>query len=304
MSLHCIIRLRSGSGRDDLRLGVMAQFSVGTQRGNRDEQDSDVVVAPVAVGGRHEGLAGFAEGGLGGRGWDGSEDVFDLAVDDVVGEAVGGEQIEIVRLEVMAPDLGLDARPGADGTGDEVAHGRAGGLGGGNLTGAELFFDKGMIVGELLQMASAEAVTAAVAYVGEPEGGGCCVSVGNGGEQRDQRGAHSGKFEGLAGLLVDSLIGGMDGAAKAGLRFGGVVAIGGGRGEEVKEGFGGKAAGDLTRCGSAHAIANDEGSGLGSGGAGVLVALADEARVRQHRVDELVWQHRWSEKSSAEKDTR
>ena len=65
-----------------------------------------------------------------------------------------------------------------------------------------------------------------------------------------------------------------------------MIAVRGGRSEVVQEGFGGQMAGNLA-CGcTAHAVAHDEGSSLGADSEGILVAAADKARVRQHRVDE------------------
>ncbi len=250
-------------------------------------------MATVAVGGGNKVLAGLMKSGWSGSRWDGGEDRFDFAVGDVVAEAVRGKQIKITRLEVVSLDLRLDAGAGADGAGNEVAHGRDGCLRGGDLTGAELIFDKGVVVGELLQVAVTEAVAAAVAYMSEPERGG---GLRDRSEQSDQRGSHAMELGRLARLLVDGLIGGEDGRAEALLRAGVVavsitVDIAIGLTEVAEEGLGSKLAGDFSGSSSAHTIADHKGPGFGASGAGVLVAFADEASVRQHRVDELICRH-------------
>ena len=85
---------------------------------------------------------------------------------------------------------------------------------------------------------SAQAVAAAVADVGEPEGIGqrtasawlpapLRLAVEDGASSSDQRGAHAGELRGLAGLLVDGLVGGADGGGEACLRPGGAAAVGG-----------------------------------------------------------------------------
>lgn len=272
-------------------LSVQYHKSLRYRSANSDgcQQNRDVVVAAVAVGSDDQGLAGVGERRLNGWNRDGGEDACDLAIVDVVGKPVGGEQVEVAGLGMMALHLGFDSGLGADGAGDEVTHGRAGCLSGSDLSGAELLFYKGVVAGELLQMAATEAVTAAVADMREPEG----VGVPGRRKQRDQRGSHAGELRATARLLVDSLVGGAYGGGKAGFRLGCAVAADGGLGDSSEEGFGCEAAGDFAGGGSAHAVADDEGSGLGRGGAGILVAAANEARVREHGVDERVCRHGW-----------
>jgi len=129
-----------------------------------------------------------------------SQDGGDIFVGELAGKAVGGEEIEIAGLRVVAGDVGLYCGLGADGAGDEVAHGRLGGLLGRDLAGAELLFDEGVVVGELLEVATSAAVTSAVANVDEPEGGGVggagvgMAVGGRGVEKGDERGAHAGEL--------------------------------------------------------------------------------------------------------------
>lgn len=57
--------------------------------------------------------------------------------------------------------------------------------------------------------------------------------------------------------------------------------------ELIEEVGGGEMAGDLTRGGAAHAVADDEGAGLRATGADVLIVAAGAADVGEHGVDEL-----------------
>ncbi len=109
-------------------------------------------------------------------------------------------------------------------------------------------------------------------------------------QQSDQRGAHAGEFGGLPRLLIDGLIGGLDGGSEAGLRLRRLGAARR-RGKVREEGVGGEIAGDLSGGGSAHAIADDERAGLWCGGAGVLIAMADASAVGKHGVDKVVRRH-------------
>jgi hypothetical protein len=236
------------------------------------EEDGDVVVAAFDVGGVDEGLAGGVEIGLRGAGWDACENCGDVFVGEFSGEAVGGEEVEVAGLGVVALDV----------------------------AGAELLFDEGVVAGELFEVSAAAAVTAAVADVDDPEGGriggaGVGVAVGCGGvEECDEGGAHAGELRGLAGLLVDGLIGGLNGGVEAGLWSGGSAwrrIAGRGRGDVCEEGVCGEMASDFAACGSAHAIAYDEGADGRIGGAGVLVAAPDLAAVGEHGVDEFVGWH-------------
>ena len=194
-------------------------------------------------------------------------------------------------------DVGLDGGERADGAGDVVAHGGAGGLGGGDLACAELLFDEGVVGGELRDLAGAEEVAAAVAYVGYPDVGGVwgwfswgfscgfCCRLGFWGlhvEDAYEGGAHAVEFGGGAGFLEDGLVGGADGGGESVLGAVGRV----GRGQAFDEALGGEVAGDFSGGCSAHAVADDEGTGLEGGGRGILVIFADAAGVRERGVDE------------------
>jgi hypothetical protein len=85
--------------------------------------------------------------------------------------------------------------------------------------------------------------------------------------------------------LEDDLVGSLDGGVESPLRLEGGVRLRGSEGGE--EGLYGEMAGDLSGGGSAHAVADDESTGRGICGTGVLIALADEAGVSEHGVDEM-----------------
>lgn len=208
----------------------------------------------------------------------------------------------------MGLDVGFYGGAGADGAGDEVAHGRGGGLDGGDLSGAELLFDEGVVEGELGESSVAKEIAAAVAYIDEPEGWGGVLSCGGswralrpvavvmgggaGGwdiEEADEGGAHAVELCGLAGAAEDSGVGGLNGGFEAGAWAEWQGVSGEGRGEVGEEGGGGEMAGDLSGGGSAHAVADDEGldfTALGEG-AGIFIALADAAGIGELRVYRL-----------------
>lgn len=71
---------------------------------------------------------------------------------------------------VKAEDIGFDDGLGADGSGDDVAQWMLGGLGGCELAGPDLIFDKGVVVREAGEVATTEEVGAAVADMREGEG--------------------------------------------------------------------------------------------------------------------------------------
>lgn len=101
-------------------------------------------------------------------------------------------------------------------------------------------------------------------------------------------------------MLVDGLVGGKDGRAETFRRAVDVVAVpiaiavGVRQTEMTEEGLGGEMAGDLSGGGSAHAVADDKGPGFGAGIASIFVAAANEAPVRQHRMNELICRHKFS----------
>ena len=211
------------------------------------EEDGDVVAASAFVRCVDERFTGEVESVDGGGDGDGGEEVGDLFVGEFAGEAVGGEKVEVVGEGAEALDVGLNGGLGAYGTGDEVAHGGAGGFFSGDLSGAELFFDEGVILGEEGKLAAAAAVTAAIAYVGEPKGGGIGgagvgvrmkgLDFGDGGggdgwrgrlrrggglslqdggvEEAYEGGSHSGEARGFARVLIDGIVGGIDGGGEA-----------------------------------------------------------------------------------------
>ena len=86
-------------------------LAASTRLGRRVEGGCRVV-------GPRRGLASAAERGGAG------EDMRDLGVVEVAGEAVRGEQVEVAGLGGMGRDFGLDLGLRADGAGDDVADGR------------------------------------------------------------------------------------------------------------------------------------------------------------------------------------
>jgi len=180
--------------------------------GTGDEEDGDVVAAAVGVGGVDEGVAGGFERGGGRPG----EDAGDFRVVEFAGEAIGGEQVEVSGLRGVGGDVGLDDGLRAYGTGDDVADGRRGGLGATENAGADLLFDEGVVHGEELEGAVAEAVAAAVSDVGEPE------SVDAVPQEGDESGAHAVEALRFAGVAEDSLVGGADSLAGADVDLGGM----------------------------------------------------------------------------------
>src|SRR5882757_3270191 len=204
-------------------------------RRDSDQKNGDIVVAAIAIGRGDQVLARRGKRLRRRRLGDGREDFRDLLVVNLVGEAVGGEQVDVVGLGAVALNLRLNRGLGAYGPRDQIAHRRLRGLLGGNLAGAKLLFDQRVVVRELLKLAAAAAVAAAVADVAQPEcrrigdarvgvvGGRaalCGLSVQDRSmQQTDERSAHAGKFRRLPRLLVDSLIRGLNRSVEAGLRL-------------------------------------------------------------------------------------
>jgi hypothetical protein len=219
----------------------------------------------VEVGCGDKGLAGGAEYEFSRGGGDGGEERGEVIVGELACEAVGCEKVEVAGKRGMSLDLGIDVRMGADGAGDEVAKRRAGCLFGGYLASAELVFDDGVVGGEKRKPAAAEAITAAVAYVGEPEFarlGGIGLFIQRGVEESDEGGAHPGELRVLACVLEDGLVRGVDCGGEGGLRVLG-WGLRGGVDEMLEKGVGGKTAGYFSAGGSAHAVADDKDAGGG-----------------------------------------
>ena len=271
-----------------------------------EEQDGDVVAAALVVGGLDESSAGGIElgpgGGMGGE--FAPEDGGEGRVVELAGEAVGAEEVDVAGLRAVAVDVSLETRVRADGAGDEVAHGRGGGLVGGDLAGFHLLLDEGVVMRKLLEVALAQAVAAAVADVGKEEIGrggeagaaGVGESVGRWRdvEESDEGGAHAGLPRDRRGVLMDDGVGGEDGGLEAGLGPG----VAGDRIAEVREeGGGGEVAGDFAGGGSAHSVAHDKGAEIGGYDAGVFVMAAGATDIGQHGVDEVVSWHGCEDKS-------
>lgn len=201
----------------------------GQALGNAEEEDGDVVVAAMGVGGVDEGVAGRFEPGFV------VEDGGDLQVGDVAGEAVGGEQVEVAGSHGMPGDVGLDRGLRAEGAGDDVADGRGGSLGAAECAGTNLFFDQRMVLGEEVQRTFAQEVAAAVAHMGQPEDGilrGLQPRLDGFARNRgivafeveqgsDQGCAHAVEAWRFAGVAEDGVVGGADGLAEPGVGMAG-----------------------------------------------------------------------------------
>ena len=220
---------------------------------------------------------------------------------EFAGEAVGAEEIEVARERAVALDIGFETQVRADSAGNVVTHGRASGLLDGDLSGAELFFDEGVVGRELRKRAAAETIAAAVADVGEKEvgrrdeaglggarGGAAIFDRGRYVEEGDQGGAHAGEIGGVKRLLMDDVVGFENGGVKASLRL---DAGRDGGAKAVEEGDGGQMAGDLSCGGPAHAVADHEGTDLGRDSRSVLVVAAVAAGVGEEGVDEIAGGH-------------
>lgn len=291
-----------GTGTEDApadgAAGDAGRGEHGPSLDDGEQKDGDIVAAAVSVGGADEAGAGMVELGLGGRasGELTTENVGEGGVVELAGEAIGAEEIEVAGLGAVAVGIGLETAVGADGAGDEVAHGRDGGLVCGDVAGLELLLDEGVVTRELLEGAGAETVAAAIADICEKEigrgdeagrgraGDGAAVFEGRRDiEEADEGGAHAGVVRRLHGERVDDGVGGEDGGLKTGLRLG----VGRRRGAKVLEkGGGGETAGDLAGGGSAHAVAHHKGADLRRDGAGILVVAAGATDIGQHGVDE------------------
>ena len=127
-------------------------------------------------------------------------------------------------------------------------------------------------------MAGAESVAAAVAHVGDEGRGEGGVDRRND-KQGYERGAHTAVGAGSLCLAVDGLIGDPYGLEELGARRDKT----GGRGcEALQEGVARQLTGDLAGSCAPHAVADNEGTALGVGPAGVLVDGADASEVRSH----------------------
>src|SRR5580698_4120730 len=69
-----------------------------------DQQNSNVIVAPVAIRRGDQRLARSGEGGPGRRLGDGGKNLRNLCVVDLVRETVGGKQVDAVGLRTVALD--------------------------------------------------------------------------------------------------------------------------------------------------------------------------------------------------------
>jgi len=254
-----------------------------------DEEYGDVVAAAVVVSGVDESLTGGIESRARGAG----QDFGDVGVIEFAGEAVGREEEDIAGLGGMGGDLGLDGRARADGARDDVTDGGAIGLLATEQACADLLLDQRVILREKLQGAATEEIAAAVTDVGEPERrcvGGCFPE---GCDESSGHAAHGARF---LGALEDAVVGGADGALKAGVRMIFRVRVCGvlsGRwrgefralAEAVEEGFGREMAGDFTGCCASYSVANDEGALFGQCGACILIGVAHESGMGKHGED-------------------
>ena len=226
------------------------------------------------------------------------EDARDLGVVELAGEAVGGEQVEVAGLGGVDGDVRLDRGLRADGAGDDVADRRGGGLDAAEHAGADLLLDQGVVLGEECEGAARGRDSSGCRRHGRSRAVG--VAAARPPQRRDQGGAHAVQAVRLLRVPVDGLVGSADGSMETGVGMVGGIrprawgavgwlwarsrgrAVRIGMGEAVKEGLAGQMAGDLAGGGAAHAVADDEGSMLGQGGAGVLVGVADAAGMGEH----------------------
>src|ERR1700761_1007849 len=110
-----------------------------------NQQHGYVVVTAVAICSRDELFARFSEYVSRLRFWDRSQNLHNLFVADLMGQPVGGEHVDVIRLWAVALNLRLYRGLRTDRTGDEVAHRRSCRLGHGDLTCAQLLFHQRVI---------------------------------------------------------------------------------------------------------------------------------------------------------------
>ncbi len=210
------------------------------------------------VGLLNEGGAGFVEGFGAGAG--AAEDGLDLVVGELAGEAVGAEEVEVAGLDGGFDEVCGDAGLRTEGAGDDVAKGAACGFGAGHTAESDLLFDEGVVLSAEFELAAAEAVTAAVADVDDPEAG-VVIDIG---KDADEGGAHAAEAGVALSAGVDGIVRGLDGLFGDGGECGGWVAWDA-QGEAFCDALGdqaenlidGERAGDFTGSGTAHAVAYD-----------------------------------------------
>ena len=145
----------NGSGSEDTPADVRGEHARSLDDG--DQKDSDVVSAAMVVGGVNKGSAGLIKLGLSWR--TGRElaaengcEGFDV---ELAGKAIGTEKVDVARFDAIAVGVRLKTGIRADGSRDVVAHRRDSSFIGGDLSGLELLFDEGMVMGELLKSSGA-----------------------------------------------------------------------------------------------------------------------------------------------------
>jgi len=215
-----------------------------------------------------------------------SKDVRDFWVGEFACEAVRGEEKQVARFERMGKNIDGNRQLSTDSAGDDVANRRELGLLRCEESGLDLFFDQGVIRGELTKFPDPEEITAAVAYVGDP----CCAFSFRAVDQcGDESGSHAAERAVLLCPLMNGEVGGMDSLLEPGMRV-----IAGKCGRLSRAGFGGRSANALKECigsqltgdfaggRSSHAVADHVDAEFGGGSAGVLVLAPDAPDVRAH----------------------
>jgi len=226
------------------------------------------------------------------------EEALDLFVRELAGEAVGAEEEEVAGFDFGFDEVGGDVSLGADGAGDDVAQGGAGGFGAGHAAEADLFFDEGVVLGAELDAAVAQAVAAAVADVEDPYAVlGFRLIRRQRGEQADQGGAHAAEAEVALGAGVDGFVGGDDGffgdggegqrvvavavAIENVFVFYGMVGVlfGNSFRDQAEDFVDRERAGDFAGCGAAHAVTDDIDSMLDGVAKGIFIGGALAAAI-------------------------
>lgn len=134
------------------------------------------------------------------------EDGDDLIFDQVVGETIGAEQELIAGFQFKPKDIGRDALAVSDGLKQCVSKGDMCGVFDTDKSFAELFLDKGLIVGELFDFFVADAIDAAISDVSEQ-----CFCGGDE-QQHGEGGSHVATDAFLFGELEDFEVCGLDGS--------------------------------------------------------------------------------------------